>query len=269
MIDNFVILPTDSRFGSVQSSQNKDALILNCSTTDCERPLNEFAFCPCWNSFELYEAVLYQRTDQHARIKYKNLGAPEYCLHVMKLLAFLLGVALLTDLVTAADDTIQLTDIRGKSHTPLVAGLHKGVVLVFVSPFCPTANTLTPEASKIAADYGDRFAFYFVEADAGISIADARKHAETLEIKAPLLLDPQQLLVRRTKAKTTPEAVVLGPKGETLYQGRINDLYVNQTRKLKEPKTNDLRAALDAISAGQPVAVTTTKAIGCSITVLP
>jgi hypothetical protein len=45
----------------------------------------------------------------------------------------------------------------------------------------------------------------------------------------------------------------------------INDPYASQTKKLKEPKTHDLRAALDAIAAGQPVAVPNTKAIGCSI----
>jgi hypothetical protein len=171
--------------------------------------------------------------------------------------------------LAAADEAVQMADIHGKSHTPLIAGARKAVVLLFVSPFCPTANTLTPEANKIEADYGDRFAFYFVEADAGLAIADARKHAETLGIKAPLLLDPQQLLVKRTRARTTPEAVVLGAKGETLYQGRINDLYVNQTRKLKEPKTHDLRAALDAIAAGRPVAVPSVKAVGCSITLMP
>jgi hypothetical protein len=68
-----------------------------------------------------------------------------------------------------------------------------------------------------------------------------------------------------TKAKTTPEAVVLAPNSDPLYQGRVNDLYSNQTKKLKEPKTHDLCTALDAIAAGQPVAAPNTKAIGCFI----
>jgi hypothetical protein len=84
-----------------------------------------------------------------------------------------------------------------------------------------------------------------------------------------VLLDPKQLLAKQTKAGTTPEAVVVGANGDTLYQGRINDLYVTQTRKLKEPKTHDLRAALDALAAGRPVAMSMTKAIGCSITIAP
>ena len=182
---------------------------------------------------------------------------------------FVLCILLLVSHLSAADSSIQLPDINDKVHTPLVTGAQKAAVLFFVSPFCPTANTLTTEANKIAAAYRDRFAFYFVEADAGLSVADAKKHAETLGIQAPLLLDPQHLLVKRINAKTTPEAVVIGANGSTLYQGRINDLYVSQTRKLKEPKTHDLRVALEAIASGQPVPVPITKAVGCSITVAP
>ncbi|MCW5556264.1 MAG: redoxin family protein [Verrucomicrobiae bacterium] len=166
---------------------------------------------------------------------------------------------------SAADKPVELFDIHHQPHTPLVVGGHKAAVLFFVSAFCPTSNAFTPEINKIAADYTNRFAFYLIEADADISAADALKHAETLEIKAPLLLDPGQILARQTRAKTTPEVVVLAADGRVLYQGRINNLYATQTKKLREPTVHDLRMALDAIAAGQPVATPSTKAIGCSI----
>jgi thiol-disulfide isomerase/thioredoxin len=169
----------------------------------------------------------------------------------------------------AAEKPLDFPDVEGKVRTPLVVGDRKAVVLVFVSPYCPTSNAFTPEVNRIAANYGDRFAFYLVEADADITLADAKKHVETMEIKVPVLLDTQHRLALLTKAKTTPEAVVLNANGEPLYQGRINDLYSSQTRKLKEPKTHDLRVALDAIAAGQPVPVAATKAIGCSISGIP
>ncbi len=169
----------------------------------------------------------------------------------------------------AAEKPFEFADLEGKPRTPLVAGEKKAVVLIFVSPFCPTSNSFTPEMNRIAADYGGKFPFYFIEADSDITIADAKKHAETMEIKAPILLDPEQRLVKLTNAKMTPEAVVLAGNGAALYQGRINDLYSTQTKKLKEPKTNDLRDALDAILAGKPVPNPTTKAIGCEISGKP
>ena len=35
----------------------------------------------------------------------------------------------------------------------------------------------------------------------------------------PALLDPHQTLARQTGARSTPEAVILGPAGQELYRG--------------------------------------------------
>jgi len=178
--------------------------------------------------------------------------------------SLLLLLAVFSCSTAAMAEPLGFSDVNGGKHTVL-AEEKNPLVLVFVSPYCLTSNAFTPEINQIAADYGGRVAFYLVEADADITAADAKKHVETMEIKAPVLLDPAQRLAKLTKAKTTPEAVVLATNGDTLYQGRINDLYATQTKKLKEPKTHDLRVALDAILAGKPVANPATKAIGCSI----
>lgn len=181
-------------------------------------------------------------------------------------IALLLAFVWTIDLLAAP---VELPDVQGQNHTLLAGTENKLTVLIFVSPYCPTSNVYTPEANRIAADYAGRVAFYFVEADADLSAADAQKHLETMELKAPALMDRKQVLARLTGATTTPEAVVLNTKGETLYQGRINDLYVSRTKKLKEPKTHDLRNALDAILAGREVETPRTKSIGCSITLTP
>jgi thiol-disulfide isomerase/thioredoxin len=187
----------------------------------------------------------------------------------MKPWLLLLLVLLPCRLSLAAEPPVELLDLQGKPHTPLVVSNRAAVVLFFLSPFCPTSNAFTPEVNQIAAEFEGRFQFYVVEADANITVEDAKKHAETLGIKAPVLLDPQQRLVRRTNARITPEAVILAANGEVLYQGRINDLYTTQTRKLKEPASHELLAALEAISANRPVTVRSTKAVGCTITLAP
>ena len=94
--------------------------------------------------------------------------------------------------------------------------------------------------------------------------ADAAKQAEMFALTATVLLDPACAVARAAQATVTPE-VVVRTAGRTVYQGRINDLYLNRTRKQAEPKSHDLVAALDAILAGRPVANPVTKAIGCSI----
>ena len=67
------------------------------------------------------------------------------------------------------------------------------------------------------------------------------------------------------QAKITPEVVVLSPDGKTVYQGRINDLYLGPTKKQRKATTKDLRDALDAIHKGEPVASAKTEAVGCKI----
>jgi thiol-disulfide isomerase/thioredoxin len=165
-------------------------------------------------------------------------------------------------------DALQVPGADGKEHTPLVVPAEKkAAVLCFVSPYCPTSNTFVPELSRIVADFREKFAFYFVHADPDLKLTDVLQHMEMNEIKATVLLDKEQKLARLTQAKVTPEVAVLAPDGRTtLYQGRVNDLYLGPTKRQRQATTKDLRDALDAIQQGKPVANARTEAMGCKIT---
>jgi thiol-disulfide isomerase/thioredoxin len=165
----------------------------------------------------------------------------------------------------ASDTALTLPAADGKDYTPLAASDKKAVVLFFVSAYCPTSNTFVPEINKIVADYNGKFAFYLVHADSDLKLTDVLQHTEMMGVKTTVLMDKEQKLVKLTQAKTTPEVVVLAPDGKTLYQGRINDLYLGPTRKQRQATTKDLRDALDAIQSGNPVANARTEAMGCKI----
>ncbi|MBU6300503.1 MAG: hypothetical protein KGS60_03045 [Verrucomicrobia bacterium] len=155
--------------------------------------------------------------------------------------------------------------VDGQSYQPLERGGKKASVLFFVSPFCPTSNNFMPEINAIVKEYGDRFGFFVVEAEPGLQLPDALRHIEISAITAPVLLTDGLKLARLTGATITPEVVVIGEKGAKLYQGRINDYYLTPTRKQKQPTTRDLRDALDAVLAGQPVKPASIPAAGCQI----
>jgi thiol-disulfide isomerase/thioredoxin len=182
----------------------------------------------------------------------------------MKLLLPLV-ISLFALALAAAEPALTLTGADGKEHTPLAAGEKRAVVLFFVSPYCPTSNSFVKEMNLIAAEYGDRVAFNFVHSDADQKLTDILQHTEMNEIKAPVLMDKDQRLAKQTGAKITPEAVVLSPEGATLYQGRINDLYLGPTKRQRQATTRDLRDALDAIVVGKAVAQPRTEAMGCKI----
>jgi len=174
---------------------------------------------------------------------------------------FLLVSLLLTRLATA----LELPATDGKSYDPLAAGGKKAVVLFFVSPFCSTTRPFMPEINQIAADYADRVTFYLIHSDSEITLEVALEHALLSEVKATVLIDKEQQLAKHVQARITPEAVVLSPKADILYQGRINDLYLGPTKRQRAATTQDLRAALDAILTGQPVPAPHPQAQGCKI----
>lgn len=177
----------------------------------------------------------------------------------------LLPALLLSLSLQAAEPALTFPGADGRDHTPLKVGDKKAVTLFFVSPYCPTANTFVKEMNQIAADYGSQIAFYFVHSDTDLKITDVLQHTELNAIKAPALMDKDQRLAKMTRATITPEAVVLAPDGRTLYQGRINDLYLGPTKRQRKATTKDLRDALDAILAGKPVSQPRTEAVGCKI----
>jgi hypothetical protein len=74
--------------------------------------------------------------------------------------------------------------------------------------------------------------------------------------------------VKATGATVTPEAVVVGTSGKIEYRGRIDNKYVTWGTARPEATERDLRAAIQAVAEGRPVATAYTKAVGCFITPL-
>ena len=183
-------------------------------------------------------------------------------------LVCLLGLVLMPVLpqAKAQDKPLELPDVEGKVHQPTkVAEGKKGTVLIFVSPYCPTANKFLPEVNKIAVQYEGQFSFYLVHSDPDTKVTDAYQQAVMNEVKVTVLIDKDQVLAKSTQAKITPETVVLGTKGEVLYQGRINDLYLGPTKRQRQATTKDLVDALEAASAGKAAPLVKTEAVGCKI----
>src|SRR5277367_1634426 len=77
------------------------------------------------------------------------------------------------------------------------------------------------------------------------------------------LLDPEGTVGKLYDARATPNMVVIGRDGRVAYMGAIDD---KPSTRLADVNTahNYVAAALDAIAAGQPVAVAAVPAYGCS-----
>jgi hypothetical protein len=65
--------------------------------------------------------------------------------------------------------------------------------------------------------------------------------------------------------KVTPEAALITPDGKVVYHGRIDDRFRKLGRQVPEPSHRDLRDAVEAVLAGNPVLAPTGPAVGCPI----
>ena len=182
------------------------------------------------------------------------------------MIAKLLRLCLFAAACARAED-LQLPDLDSKLHAPLAAG-ERPAVLFFVSPFCPTVRSFMPEMLAIGEAHAAQARFYLVHSDPAVTPEIALQHADLFGVKLPVLLDRGQKLAVRAGARVTPEAVVV-VGGEVRYRGRINDLYLGPTKRQRAATTRDLRDALEAVLAGQPVPEPQSPAQGCKISGLP
>jgi peroxiredoxin len=78
---------------------------------------------------------------------------------------------------------------------------------------------------------------------------------------ATQLMDADGATGRAYGAKTTPHIFVIDAEGKIAYNGAIDD----DTSGKNPERVNYALAAIDALAAGKPVAMATTKPYGCSV----
>lgn len=178
-----------------------------------------------------------------------------------------LAALVLGSFAIAASKTLSyaLADANGKTHSAEEMQHFKATVLLFVATECPNANIYAPVLARLYREYSARGVLFLAVYSDPADNAAVQKHDVEYQIPYPGLLDPNQTLARQTGARSTPEAVVLGPGGEELYRGRVDDRFVDLGKTRFRASHEDLREALDQILQGQPVKNPVTKVLGCAI----
>lgn len=154
-----------------------------------------------------------------------------------------------------------LKDYNGKEYSLSDFKDSKAIVVMFIATQCPISNDYNERMVKLYQDYSPQnIAFVGINPNKQEDIEEIKEHSQKNKFAFPVLKDWDNVIADRFKASVTPEIYVLNPDFEELYHGRIDD-----SRREGNIKSQDLRAALDAILAGEPVPTTKTKAFGCTI----
>jgi peroxiredoxin len=141
----------------------------------------------------------------------------------------------------------------------------KCLALVLVSCECPISNQYLPILNEIQQKYGEQgLQVIGINSHAGDTPEKVAQHAKEFQIGFPVLCDSRQSAADVLGAERTCEVFLLDLQRFVRYHGRIDDRY-QYTTKRDKPSRNDLVEAIDALLAGQEVAVKSTDVAGCLI----
>ena len=154
--------------------------------------------------------------------------------------------------------TISLRDFTGK----------KALLVMFICRHCPYVVHVKSELAKLGNDYAKK--------DVGIvavSANDAVRYPDDApaQLKAmakeegftfPFCYDAGQTVAAAYTAACTPDFFLFNANQRLVYRGQLDDSRPGNGKPLTG---NDLRAALEAVLAGKPVAADQRPSVGCSI----
>ena len=168
-----------------------------------------------------------------------------------------------------------LPGIDGKTHSLADYASSPALVIVFTCNHCPIAQVYERRISQLAADYGKRgVAVVAIQPNAPealrvdeLDCSDISDSLEEMKIRAqykhldyPYLYDGEtQQTARAYGPQATPHVFVFDRERILRYEGRMDDNY-----RIERVKSQDARAAIDAVLAGREPAVTHTGVFGCS-----
>lgn len=162
----------------------------------------------------------------------------------------------LTDVVTGK--TVHRDDFRGK----------QGLLVMFICTHCPYVKHIEKSLGKLSAEYAEKpigivaISSNDVSTHPDDSPAGLKRQAKENGFVFPYLYDETQDVAHAYSAACTPDPYLFDSKFRLVYHGQ----YDASRPGNGIPVTGaDLRAAMDAVLAGKPVAREQKLSIGCNI----
>lgn len=154
--------------------------------------------------------------------------------------------------------TITLSDFQGKA----------GLLVIFMCRHCPFVIHVQDELAKLGADFVPQnlgivgISANNVATHPGDAPDKLREMAAELGFNFPILYDESQAVAKSYQAACTPDFFLFDPAFKLVYRGQLDDARPGND----QPVTGqDLRAAIAAVLANEPVNPAQKPSIGCNI----
>ncbi len=168
---------------------------------------------------------------------------------------------------TLAPD-FQLPDTAGKTIALRDFAGAPALLVMFICNHCPFVRHVRAELAQLGRDYGGRqVAVVAINSNDATAYPEDSPQAMVEETQAagytfPYLFDASQTVARAYRAACTPDFFLFDARQRLVYRGQLDDSRPGNGL----PVTGkDLRAALEAVLAGAPVATAQKPSLGCNI----
>jgi peroxiredoxin len=154
--------------------------------------------------------------------------------------------------------TLALSDFAGKD----------ALLVMFICNHCPYVQHLQHGLAEFGRDYvGSRLGIVAISANDVASYPtdgpeQIARDATELDYRFPYLYDESQEVAKAYGAVCTPDFFLFDSGRTLVYRGRFDETRPNMPGKVTG---SDLRAAVEAVLAGEPVSVNQYPSMGCSI----
>lgn len=162
----------------------------------------------------------------------------------------------LTDVVSSK--LVSLSDYKGK----------QAILVIFLCQHCPFVKHIKAQLAQLSSDYANSNL-----GTIAISSNDIANHpddapeylqamAQELSLTFPICYDETQEVAKAYTAACTPDFFLFDASLQLVYRGQLDD---SRPSNGKPVTGADLRAAIEAVLAGEPVSTEQKPSVGCNI----
>lgn len=157
-----------------------------------------------------------------------------------------------------SDKMISLATFKGK----------QALLVMFICQHCPFVKHIKEELAQLGKDYVNCHVGIVAISSNDVSNypMDAPEHLKSMAVELgftfPMCYDESQETAKAYTAACTPDFFLFDAEQKLVYRGQLDDSRPSN----QQPVTGkDLRAAIDAVLAGEPVNPEQKPSIGCNI----
>jgi thioredoxin-related protein len=143
---------------------------------------------------------------------------------------------------------------------------NKASIIIFFDPECPICEKYTKNIIEMDKKYRkEGIEIYIIYPFKILEAKSLSAFRDEFKFNLPIIYDPKRKLLKKLKAKYSPEVFLLDNKQKTLYHGAIDNWFYGLGRNRAVPTEFYLLDAINAFKNNQNIKFKYVEPVGCML----